>query len=88
MPFPGQPLNKVGKKFRNPVFLAREWQQALNSGDATNAAELARSSKVSRARVTQVLNLLKLSPGALEMITSPGDPLTSQIVTERIDVSP
>ena len=44
---PKRPLYKVGRKFRNPVFLAREWQQFLDSGESINAAEIARSCKVS-----------------------------------------
>ena len=84
LPTPRRPLNKVGRKFRNPVFLAREWQQAIQSGKSINAAEIARSSKVSRSRVTQVLNLLQLSPNTQEIIVSLGDPLNKQTVTERI----
>ena len=46
------------KPRRNPICLAREWQQLLDSGVAASRADLARKLGVSRARVTQVLKRL------------------------------
>ena len=46
-------------------------------------ADLARHLGVSRARVTQVLRLLKLAPEALEFLTNLGDPLPTAKITER-----
>jgi len=46
-------------------------------------AELARKLGVSRARVTQVLGLLMLSPGVLRRIRALGDPLDGHVITER-----
>ena len=46
-------------------------------------AELARRMKVSRARITQVMNLLKLSPEIIEMIKEMGDRFERQVITER-----
>jgi hypothetical protein len=74
---------KPQKTYRNPIFLAREWQEALDRGEVSSRAELARKLGVSRARVTQVLNLLKLSRGAVRKIEALGDPLEVPIVTER-----
>ena len=79
---------KPGKKrparsYRNPVFLAREWKKMLRSGKYSSQTALARKLGVSRVRVTQVLNLLRLAPEVLEKIAGLGDPLTSPIVTER-----
>jgi len=77
-------LIKIGKRqYRNPIYLAREWREALNNGEYASPAALARHLKVSRARVTQILNLLKLSPEVVEMISSLGDPLGSSFVSER-----
>jgi hypothetical protein len=45
--------------------------------------DLARKLGVSRARVSQVLRLLQLSPEVLETIVACGDPLYARIVTER-----
>jgi L-lysine 2,3-aminomutase len=44
---------------------------------------LARKKGISRARVTQILNLLKLAPEIQEMVVRLGDPLLSPSVTER-----
>ncbi|AQX74577.1 hypothetical protein B1772_03535 [Dehalococcoides mccartyi] len=77
-------LIKIGKRqYRNPIYLAREWRKALDNDEYASSAALARGLKVSRSRVTQVLNLLKLAPEVLEKVSSLGDPLRSPIVPER-----
>ena len=64
---------KIGKRqYRNPVFLAKEWRRALDNGECASLADLARRLKTSRARVTQILNLLKLAPEAIKLICSAG----------------
>ena len=79
-----QRLKVKGRKaYRSPVALAREWRAILGSGQCSSAAELARRLGVSRARVTQVLRLLRLSPGVLERITALRDPMFRPIVTEH-----
>jgi len=69
--------------YRNPVNLAREWQKALGNGDCSSPANLARKLGVSRARVNQILRLLRLAPEVSKAIVALGDPLPSPIVTER-----
>lgn len=77
-------LIKVGKRrYRNPIYLAQEWRKALEHGEHTSPAALARALKVSRARVTQIMNLLDLSPEAIKLISSLGDPLRKPVITER-----
>ena len=77
-------LIKVDKtQYRNPIYLAMEWQRALDSGQYESFSALARHFKVSRARVTQIMNLLSLSPKVLDIIRSLGDPINSHIVAER-----
>jgi hypothetical protein len=77
-------LIKIGKlQYRNPIYLAKERRKALDNGEYASSAALARHFKVSRARVTQIRNLLKLSPEVIEMISSLGDPLGSSFVSER-----
>jgi len=77
-------LIKIGRRrYRNPIYLAREWRRALECGEYLSPSALARQLKVSRARVTQILNLLQLSPEVVEMISSLGDPLGSPIISER-----
>jgi ParB-like chromosome segregation protein Spo0J len=71
------------RTYRNPVFLAREWEKMLCSGEYASQSALAQKLGVSRVRVTQVLRLLKLPPEVLEKIAGLGDHLTSRTVTER-----
>ncbi len=75
--------SKPARTYRNPVFLAREWKKMLQSGEYASQTTLARKLGVSRVRVTQVVNLLRMAPEVLEEIAGLGDPLTSPIVTER-----
>ncbi len=75
--------HRPSRLYRNPVYLAQEWQKALSNGDSSRPADLARKLGVSRARVTQVLRLLNLAPEVLKAIAALGDPLPSPIVTER-----
>ena len=77
-------LIKIGKRqYRNPIYLAKEWRKALDHGEYTSPAALARDLNISRARVTQLLNLLKLAPEAIEIVSSLGDLLRSPIISER-----
>lgn len=77
-------LIKIGKgQHRNPIYMAREWRQALENGEYASHSDLVHNLKVSRARVTQILNLLKLSPEVIEMISSLGDPIKGLLISER-----
>ena len=49
---------------------AEDWKRLLDAG-GVNQADLARLHGLSRARVTQSLNLLKLHPSILEYIRHP-----------------
>ena len=51
--------NKIKRLYRNPIYLAKEYKEIINSGEVKNQAELARIKGISRVRVTQILNLLK-----------------------------
>ena len=75
--------HKVSRLLRNPVYLAQEWQNALGNGDCSSPADLASKLGVSRARITQVLRILSLTPEVLKAIADLGDPLPSPTVTER-----
>ncbi len=74
---------KAKKTYRNPVALALEWRRALDRGRYTSQADLARKKGISRARVIQILNLLRLSPKVTGIIRSLGDPLPSRTITEK-----
>jgi len=80
----GTPPRRITKASRNPIALAREWQDALNLGMCLSRADLARKLGVTRARVTQVLGLLDLAPEVVHAITELGDPLSRPIVSERM----
>ena len=58
-----QKINKSIKNkpvYRNPIYLAKEYKQMIESGEVKNQAELARIKGISRVRVNQILNILKL----------------------------
>jgi len=56
----------------------------IDRGEAKNRAELARIKGISRARVTQILRLLKLNSLVIQELEKFGDPLKSRIITERM----
>ena len=55
----------------------------IDSGEAKNQAELARIKGISRARVTQILNLLKLNKDVIKQIEQIGDPMDKKVISER-----
>ncbi len=69
--------------YRNPVVLAKELQAALHSGDGRRPSDLAAELGVSRARMTQLLRVLRLSPGVLATIEQLGDLWPTRIVGEH-----
>jgi len=80
---PPRAPNRSSKPHRNPIVVAQEWQRTLDSGECASRADLARKLGVTRARVTQVLGLLELTPEAVEGLVALGDPLPKPIVTEH-----
>ncbi len=77
-------LNNISKlQYRNPIYLARQWQQDLDKGKYSSRADLSRKLGVSRARVTQILNLLKLPEDIIQKVCAIGDPLPKPIITEH-----
>ena len=65
--------SKEPRMLRNPVLVAREWAGLIESGQVRSAARLAADLGLSRARVTQVLNLLKLPLETLEPLERLGE---------------
>ena len=63
----------------NPVRLAGEWKRAMEERGESRA-DLARRLGISRARVTQVLSVLDLSPEALDLLEHQSGP---GIMSER-----
>ena len=62
---------------------AIEWQTRLESGEASNQADIARQEGITRARVTQVLGLLRLAPEIREHVLSLPDVVRRPAITER-----
>ncbi|MCD4652905.1 helix-turn-helix domain-containing protein [bacterium] len=77
------PADKPKKLYRNPVFVAEEWQKRMKKLGLTRA-ELARELGVSKARVSQMLNILKLPEIVLVKAKCHGDPMEKRLVTERM----
>jgi len=61
---------------------AVEFDRLLSSGEVSSQADLARQLGLTRARVTQILNLLKLCPEIREHIASLGPETPERQVTE------
>jgi len=76
--------NQNARIYRNPIYLTREYKEMIDRGQVKNQSELARKLGISRARVTQILKLLKLDSLIVQELEKLGNPLTSKIVTERI----
>ena len=56
----------------------------IDKRQVKNQSDLARKLGVSRARVTQILSLLKLDSLILQELEKLGNPLKSRIITERM----
>lgn len=65
----------------HPLHIAKQFQQQLETG-SVNKAELARQHGMSRARVKQIMNLLKLEPTIKEEILNMSRP-EQRYFTER-----
>ena len=72
------------KTYRNPIYLAKEYKKMIDSGEVKNQVELARIKGISRARVTQILNLSKLDNSVIKELEKLGDPLKENVITERM----
>jgi len=62
---------------------AIEWQTLLESGKAVNQADIARQEGITRARVTQVMGMLRLAPEIQEHILSMPVMVPRPSVSER-----
>ena len=70
-PMPGKPKAQAGEKVPRVarlLALAHKFQGMLDHGEVESMAELARLGRVSRARITQIMDLLMLAPDIQEEI--------------------
>ncbi len=79
-----QKTEKPHKNYRNPIYLAKEYAIRIKTGQANSEANLARKLGISRVRVNQIIRLLNLDTQIITQIEKLGDPLSSQVVTERM----
>ena len=56
----------------------------IDNSQVKNQSGLARKLGVSRVRICQILNLLKLNSLVIKELEKLGDPLKSKIITERM----
>ena len=56
----------------------------LESGEAKSKSDIAKKLGICRVRVWQYLRLLKLNASLIKTIERLGDPLTKQVITERL----
>ena len=66
----------------NPILQALEFQEILTNKEIKSKNELAKKIGLSRVRVTQIMNLLKLNPEIIQRIAS-FEPATFNFLTER-----
>ncbi len=76
--------NIIKSIYRNPIYLAREYKQMIDNGQVKNQSGLAQKLGISRARVTQILSLLKFDSSIIQELEKLGDPLKSKLITERM----
>jgi len=77
-------VNQTARIYRNLIYLAKEYNQMIDNGDVKNQAQLARLKGISRARVTQILRLLKLDSLIIQRLEKLGDPLKARTISERM----
>jgi len=62
---------------------AEQWQRQLDAGEVKHRAEISHKEGISRARVTQIMHLLRLHPLVLDYVRSLGPETPERMVTER-----
>jgi len=65
----------------NPAFFVKKYKRMIETSEVKNQSELAEKLGISRARVSQVLNILKLSEKLLSAIEQLGDPMQEKVVS-------
>ena len=67
-------LGKPPVKKKHAIHKAIRWQKMLDSGNVSTKAEIARIEDLTPARITQVMNLLKLPNPVKEFLMGLSDP--------------
>ena len=86
-PWRGKPKRPQEPKTPRVAELLRkaiEWRALLTSGEVSNQAAIARREGVTRARVTQILGLLRLAPEIQRHILSMPKTVGCSMISERV----
>jgi hypothetical protein len=85
MPSPDKPA-KLPKTPRVVELLrkANEWKALLESGEVASQAEIALREGITRARVTQIMGMLRLAPEIREQILAMHDSSRRPQISERV----
>lgn len=71
------------KDKKHPIHKAMLWKKMLDDGDMGSLSEIAQKEGLTRARVTQVMNLLRLPTEFREFLTGLEDPKEIRKYSER-----
>ena len=63
--------------------MATEWQRQLDAGEVKTQAAIARREGIARARVTQIMALLRLAPEIQEHVLNMPDAVNRPAISER-----
>ncbi len=74
---------KPHRKYRNPIYLAKEYASMIKDGSAKSEADLARKLGIFRVPVNHFITQLKLAPEVIQKIEQIGDPMPKRYITER-----
>jgi len=75
-------VKQITHIYRNPIYLSKEYKQMIDNGQVKNQSDLARKLGISKVRIHQILNLLKLDSLLVQELEKLGDSLESKIITE------
>ena len=77
-------IEKPGRpRIKDHLTLARQFLEMIDSGQVVNAAELSREQGITRARVSQVMSLLRLAPEIQDYIDNLDEQKGVRHLTER-----
>jgi hypothetical protein len=80
-PHKAKKVKQITQIYRNPIYLAKEYKQMIDNGQVKNQSSLARKLGISRVRICQILNLLKLDTLIVPELEKLGDPVKSKLIT-------
>ncbi len=78
-----QPTGPKAPRVTELLRKAIEWRRQMEAGEVRNQADIARREGITRARVTQVLALLRLAPETQEQILTMSNTIRRPEITER-----